>query len=253
MNIFKLREREYHLERLKVLKNKHPEVSHILEFLHPILVFQKEVYEDLKDSEWRKGLKKIYELFDICESYGTQALRDKAQELRALPREELIKRIDRFLKEKDAPDEERFMFLVFLNPFFSKLSEDTEIDRGQWLKSKCPVCGFKPSVSYITDTEDVEGARYLTCVLCHTEWLYNRTQCVRCQNNEDDTLNYYYHTEEPHVMVQACERCNTYIKLIDMRVDGLAVPYLDDVATLSLDLWAKENGFLRFERNLLGL
>jgi len=38
-----------------------------------------------------------------------------------------------------------------------------------------------------------------------------------------------------------------------MRLDGLAVPHVEDVASLVLDLWAKERGFVKFENNIFGL
>ena len=37
-----------------------------------------------------------------------------------------------------------------------------------------------------------------------------------------------------------------------MRKEGLAVPDLEDIASVSLDLWAQEKGYVKFERNLLG-
>lgn len=253
MKLFRLREREYHLERLTVLKRKHPEISHILDFLQSTMLFQKELYESIKDGDWKGQIKKIYHLLELCEDSASSLLQEKAQDLKNLDRDALVYKLEKFLKEKDAPDEERFIFMTFLNPFFSKISENTDLKKDQWLKNRCPVCGFKPCVSYIADDEDVEGGRYLSCVLCNTQWLYNRTQCVRCANNEDNTLEYYYDEGERYVLLQVCKKCDTYIKVIDMRIDGLAVPHLDDIATLSLDLWAKERGFLKFERNIIGL
>ncbi len=54
------------------------------------------------------------------------------------------------------------------------------------------------------------------------------------------------------VEVQVCGECNHYIKLIDLRKDGFAVPDLDDLASVSLDLWAGERGYIKVEKNLLG-
>ena len=36
-----------------------------------------------------------------------------------------------------------------------------------------------------------------------------------------------------------------YLKTIDASMDGLAIPEVDDVATLTLDLWAREQGYRR--------
>ena len=253
MSIMKLKEREYSINRLLYLKNKHPEVSEILNFLEKILRWQLGVSERLEnqaEKDWRKHTKDFYSLLDLCITYGSELLRDTAERLKGKSREEVEKMVGDFLKEKQAPDEERFILLSFLNPYFSSMAEDNIKD---WFKEKCPVCGFRPSVSYIMDTEEVEGARFLSCVLCHTSWLYNRTKCVRCGNVDDEHFEYFYDQESRYIQLQVCKKCNTYMKLIDLRVDGLAVPHIDDVATLSLDLWAREKGFERYERNILGL
>jgi len=108
-------------------------------------------------------------------------------------------------------------------------------------------------VSYIADSQEVEGGRFLRCVLCNTDWLYNRNRCVNCGNEDDKEMDYYYQEENRAVQLQVCQKCGHYIKLIDMRLDGLAVPHVEDVASLVLDLWAKERGFVKFENNIFGL
>lgn len=40
---------------------------------------------------------------------------------------------------------------------------------------------------------------------------------------------------------------------MDLRVTGLAVPLVDDLATPELDLWAAEQGLEKIAPNLLGL
>jgi FdhE protein len=35
--------------------------------------------------------------------------------------------------------------------------------------------------------------------------------------------------------------------------NGLAVPVIDEVATLSLDLWAQQQGYRKLQPNLFGL
>jgi FdhE protein len=51
--------------------------------------------------------------------------------------------------------------------------------------------------------------------------------------------------------IDACDTCRTYIKTIDLTRDGLAIPAVDDLATLPLDLWARERGYQRLYPNLL--
>lgn len=255
MNLFKLREKEYALERLRVLKSKYPEASELLDFYSHILEYQREVYEALegKEPNWRKGMKWFYKLLEICREKGTIQISERAKELKQMERDRVGGMIDRFIKEKKAEDIDRFLFLAFLGPFYERMAESMDIDKENWLKTKCPVCGFRPHISYIADKEDVEGGRFLLCVLCGTDWLYNRNRCVNCGNEEDNSIDYYYNEENRAVQIQYCHKCGHYIKIVDMRLDGLAVPVVDDIATLVLDLWAKERGFTRFERNIFGL
>ncbi|MFN7065460.1 MAG: formate dehydrogenase accessory protein FdhE [Aquificaceae bacterium] len=255
VKIFRKREKDYALERIRVLEKKYPEASEILNFYQHILQYQKEVYISLenKDISWHKNIKWFYKLADLCIKYGTLPLSQKANELKSLERGQLESRIINFLKEKEADDTERFLFISFLKPFYEHIAEQKEVDKVNWFKSRCPVCGFKPSVSYIADAEEVEGGRFLQCVLCSTEWLYNRNRCVNCGNEDDKAIDYYCVGEKGSVQLQVCQKCGYYIKLIDMRLDGFAIPYLEDIASLTLDLWAKEKGFIKFERNVFGL
>ena len=49
------------------------------------------------------------------------------------------------------------------------------------------------------------------------------------------------------VRIDGCETCGSYVKTFDLREAGGAelVPLVDDVATVSLDLWAQDQGFVR--------
>ena len=57
----------------------------------------------------------------------------------------------------------------------------------------------------------------------------------------------------PHVRVEECRACQTYIKTVDLRTNGLAVPLVDEIASVELDLWAREQGMVKLQRNVLGL
>ena len=53
--------------------------------------------------------------------------------------------------------------------------------------------------------------------------------------------------------VEACDRCHTYIKSIDLTKNGLAIPCVDELASLALDPWAEEAGYNKLQRNIVGL
>ena len=56
-----------------------------------------------------------------------------------------------------------------------------------------------------------------------------------------------------HVRVEACDTCRTFLKSVDLTKNGLAVPEVDEVATLALDFWAAEHGYAKLQLNLLGM
>ena len=57
----------------------------------------------------------------------------------------------------------------------------------------------------------------------------------------------------PAVRIEACETCRRYVKSIDLTVDARAIPEVDDLVSLGMDLWAQEQGFARIEPGLAGI
>ena len=90
------------------------------------------------------------------------------------------------------------------------------------------------------------------CALCLHEWECLRLVCPACGEQEFDKLPVYTAEQFAHVRIDACDRCQHYIKTIDLTKDGLAVPCVDDIASVSLDLWARERGYTRMKGNVLG-
>jgi FdhE protein len=68
-----------------------------------------------------------------------------------------------------------------------------------------------------------------------------------------DKLPVYTAEELPHVRVEACDTCHSYIKTIDLTKDGHAVPVVDELAAIPLSLWAVEKGYVKVSPNLLGV
>lgn len=118
--------------------------------------------------------------------------------------------------------------------------------------SRCPLCMSLPVVAVLR--EEGQGARRsLVCGLCFNEWDYLRIQCPSCKENRFEALPVYTADAPANARIDACDSCRTYIKTVDLTKDGLAVPVVDDLATLSLDLWARDRGYQRFYPNLLRL
>jgi FdhE protein len=123
---------------------------------------------------------------------------------------------------------------------------------GEASGSRCPICSGHPAVAALR--EEGQGAkRTLTCGLCLTEWDYLRVKCPACDENRFDALPVYTADAVAHVRVDACDTCRTYMKTVDLTKDGLAVPLVDDLASVPLDLWARDHGYHRLHPNLLRL
>jgi FdhE protein len=118
----------------------------------------------------------------------------------------------------------------------------------------CPFCGGAPWIAVRRPAPDGDGAqRLLGCALCAGEWPVNRIRCAACMEDDPKKLPSFQADAYPAARVEACETCRRYVKSIDLTVDGHAVPEVDDLASMALDLWAAREGFTRIEPGLSGL
>jgi FdhE protein len=97
------------------------------------------------------------------------------------------------------------------------------------------------------------GKRSLLCSMCGTEWLYRRVICPSCGEENKDKLPIYIAAELDYVRVDACDTCQTYLKAVDLTKNGHAVPVVDEIATVALNIWAEEHGYSKLEPNILGM
>ncbi len=129
--------------------------------------------------------------------------------------------------------------------------------REQWAGRACPACGGLPQVSVIAPEsgEFMGGSpRSLVCGRCAGWWTFARATCAWC--GEDDPRKVApFVPEGGAARIDACETCGVYVKTFDLRQAGAVavVPLVDDVATLTLDLWAREQGLSRPVVSLAGV
>jgi len=63
----------------------------------------------------------------------------------------------------------------------------------------------------------------------------------------------YRDSEFPHITIEACDLCRRYRKCVDVTLEPEALPEVDDLASVPLDLWATANGYHKPKPNLFGL
>jgi hypothetical protein len=142
------------------------------------------------------------------------------------------------------PERDEFFRRVLMQPYSRKPAEESG--------STCPSCGSKPLVGVLRGEGD--GAkRALLCSLCGLEWPYRRVICPNCGEEDKEKLPVYLAAQIDYVRVEACDTCHTYLKSVDLTKDGFAIPEVDEIATVTLNLWADEHGYAKIETNLLGM
>lgn len=129
--------------------------------------------------------------------------------------------------------------------------------REEWTGRACPGCGGLPQVSVIAPESGafMEGSpRALVCGRCAGWWAFPRATCAWCGEDDPRKLAPFVAGEGP-ARLDSCETCGAYVKTFDLRRPGGApvVPLVDDVATVSLDLWAQEQGLHRPVVSLAGV
>jgi FdhE protein len=138
--------------------------------------------------------------------------------------------------------------------------------------SRCPRCGGLPQLSSLASSGEslVSGPRSLLCARCGLHWSCSRSVCPACGESEDAQLSVYAERLQgpvvsgngerdgddgavfPHLRIAACATCSRYLIEIDLARDARAVPEVDELAALPLDLYAAEQGLTKITPNLMG-
>ena len=152
-------------------------------------------------------------------------------------------------------DSDDYLSRALLQPYAEVLrarqvAPDRVHERGH-----CPFCGGAAMISARrpADGDGDVGMRMLTCALCACEWNVNRVSCPSCFEEDPARLPIYRSDAHPNVRIEACETCQRYMKSIDLTQDARPIPEIDDLLSLSMDLWAIDEGYTRIEPGLAGI
>jgi rRNA maturation protein Nop10 len=135
----------------------------------------------------------------------------------------------------------------------------------------CPTCGGRPQLSVVADSGEplVTGRRSLLCSRCSTSWDYTRSACPACGESDEARLLVYAErwggpvsrgdngdgagkAVFPNLRIAGCESCRSYLIEADLGRDGRAVPEVDELAAVPLDLYAADQGLTKVTPNLMG-
>jgi FdhE protein len=262
------------IARADELVKTHPSASEILNFYRELALFQKPIYEQLRSTgqtDLRLLLGHFPVLLNLIQRIGPQPLAGfGATHLASIDSQwDLLlavwegKAVDgpvaitvrNGAADADGNEARRFYARVLLQPYAEYLaSREYFAGRGSvdLEQITCPFCGARP-VSGVLRGEGDGAKRWLLCSLCSTEWPFVRVACPNCGERDKDKLPIYMASGFDHVRVEGCDHCHTYIKSVDLTRDGRAVPIVDELATVALNIWAEDHGYAKLESNLLGL
>ena len=153
----------------------------------------------------------------------------------------------------DGVDEtDQFVAEALLQPFAESLARSRERGRPNAVGVDCTTCGGRAFLAALQERGG-EKTRTLICGFCLSEWAASRAICPKCGDGNEDALLVYRSEEFPDVRIEACRRCQSYIKTIDLTRSSDAIPVVDDLASLAMDLWAAGRGYRKLRPNLLRL
>ncbi|GEP57599.1 formate dehydrogenase accessory protein FdhE [Reyranella soli] len=139
-----------------------------------------------------------------------------------------------------------------LQVYFTRLAESLPVSSLRLLPRRglCPSCGSTPVCGVVNESGEVRGARYLHCSLCATAWNHVRAVCITCSQSRSLALG-AIKGDSGAARVEICGDCGTYAKMFYQSGDLDVDPVADDLATLSLDVLAGEEGWSRHASNPL--
>lgn len=237
-----------HRSRAQELRDRHPHTAEMLTLYLALI----DVWDAARQARWpaEKVLPEVVRateehgprpLADAAGSVGTGVLRDWLAGGELLPVERYVARAT--MRAVDAPPYRRE-------------------------SGPCPECGGPPQLGYRTAVEDplASGGKMLQCARCAHEWSFSASVCPSCGEPAKRTVYSENRGEGPrvgrrpsgealfpHIQVESCQGCLRYLIVIDLGLDPRAVPEVDELAALPLDLYAAERGLSKIAPNLMGI
>lgn len=185
-----------------------------------------------------------------------------------------------WVRDEHQPAVDRFLARAALGPVLEALGPEARaMCAGPRDARHCPDCGGPPQLSFFAPSpEDLAtGGRLLLCARCASTWGYPRMTCPACGEDASSQLTIFSElgtssgergsvvrglpsAAQPaapdavfrHMRVEGCDTCHRYLLNIDLSLDRGAVPVVDELAAIPLDLYARDRGFTKIIPNLMG-
>jgi len=164
--------------------------------------------------------------------------------------------VDSWLRGEEGSGTDTFLARASAGPALEALPElAAALRRADPEERRCPRCGGLPQLAVFADSGEalLTSQRQLVCSRCAHEWTMSRMTCASCGETAGAKMPILSDVDQfPHLRIDACEMCRRYLITVDLRKDPRAVPLVDELAALPLDLVAAERGYTKIARNLMG-
>lgn len=231
------------IRRARDLAAQYPAVAEVLTFYASLAEFQNELVPRATDFDALPALASdVVEFTGRC---GTDLLCQYAE---SLTHDQLALAIDDYWHKRDLASPASFFARVVLQPW----AVCSDLEPGNHADNHCPCCGHLPQVAALKP-QGHGNALSLVCSLCLCEWEFPRLRCAGCLEQDSRKQEFYATDSIKGMQVNVCRSCSVYVHCVDTSQDPAAIPFVDELAALPLDMWARENGFQKLQPNLAGL
>ena len=274
--------------RTQDLLARYPFARELLDFYGALLGVQEQAYDEASSARPAAGDLVAYvaetvvpSVVNVTVAAGPEKLRGAAAlRLESTDPREIVAA---WVGNEDQVPVDRYLARASLGPVLEALGKEVAASCiGLRDQRHCPSCGGPPQLSYFAmPSEDLAaGGRFLLCARCHNAWGYARMTCPGCGEKASSSLPIF--NEEgtvsgergsvvrglegrlgdqakanskavfPHIRIEGCESCKRYLLGVDLLAEPAAVPLVDEISALPLDLYARDKGFSKLTPNLMG-
>ncbi len=224
-------------ERARVLGVDYPASAEILNFYAGVADWQHETAPTV--SGFEDLTRALPSLVDLVGRTGPPALAETGSRISPTEMDSLIR--EHWEAVTDCSTRE-FFTRALLEIHASNLPDGLD----------CPWCLQPPQVGCLKIQGDGQ-ALDLVCALCFGRRSFPRSHCPACDESREGKLVAYSTGDFAHLRMRACDSCQGYFLLVDLEKDIRAIPEVDELAALPLDLWAEEHDYHKFQPNIAGI
>lgn len=271
--------------RVQELRARQKFARQLLDFYGALLGVQEQAFNEARSAQPAGESLAAYvaevafaPVVDVSAAVGPDRLRSEV--IRTVAEKDPRDIVTAWMRGEDQPMVERFLARASLGGVLEALGAEARAacDRPRD-PQHCPECGGPPQLSFFSAaTEDLAtGRRFLLCARCGATWGYARMTCAGCGEDESAKLTIFsergtssgergsvvrglpggrpsagHNPVFPHVRIDACDSCHGYLLSIDLATEPAAVPLVDELAAIPLDLVARERGYAKIIPNLMG-